>query len=205
MKVVVLVGFLLPTGAVEVLAEISLLIEQSHADERQSQVTGRLEVIAGQHSEAAGKDRQALGDAELSREVCDQQFVFSVVATVPIALSGNVKPQGLGHSGHVREKRIIGCGRFQRALIHRSQQENGVVARGFPKIAVDPAKQFDSGVIPTPTQVMGDFQKGREGWWQGGADLEGANRFHRELSRAYFLLLKPCPQSNRLEGMAAQR
>jgi hypothetical protein len=115
---------------------------------------------------------------------------FAVVAAVPIALSRDVKLEGLSHAGHVREKRIIGCGRFQSALIHPSQQEDGVVARGFPKIAVEPAKQLDGSVIPTPPQIMGDLQERGEGWRQGGEDLEGTNRFHRELSRACFLPLK---------------
>ena len=56
-KVVVLVGFLLPAGGVEVLAEIALLVEQPDADQRHAQVAGGLQVIAGQHAQAAGENR----------------------------------------------------------------------------------------------------------------------------------------------------
>ena len=41
------------------------------AIERHAEVGGRLEVVAGEHAEAAGVVRQHLGDAELHREVAD--------------------------------------------------------------------------------------------------------------------------------------
>ena len=40
-------------------------VEQPDADQRQAQVAGRLQVVAGQHAQAAGVDRQALGQPEL--------------------------------------------------------------------------------------------------------------------------------------------
>src|SRR4029077_19126402 len=46
--------FLLPAGAVEALAEISLAVEQADTDERNAKVGGALDVIARQHAESAG-------------------------------------------------------------------------------------------------------------------------------------------------------
>ena len=60
---------LLPAADVEPLAEIALPVEQSDADERNVQVRRALDVIAGEHAEAAGIDRHRLVQAELGREI----------------------------------------------------------------------------------------------------------------------------------------
>ena len=70
-EVVFRIAFLLPAVDVEVLAEVALAVHQADADERQAEVAGALEMIAGQDAEAAGIDRHALVDAELGREVGD--------------------------------------------------------------------------------------------------------------------------------------
>jgi hypothetical protein len=57
---------------VEHLAEVAFVVEQADGDDRHAEVAGRLQVIAGQHAEAAGVDRQHLGDAELHAEVGDR-------------------------------------------------------------------------------------------------------------------------------------
>ena len=72
-------------SAVELLAEVAVAVEEADADERHAEVAGRLEVVAGQHAEAARVLRERLGDAELGGEVGDD------------ALDGVVR--GLGRSG----------------------------------------------------------------------------------------------------------
>ena len=62
-------ALLLPAVGVEALAEVALGVEQPDADERHAEVGRRLQVVAGQHAEAAGVLRQGLGDAELGGEV----------------------------------------------------------------------------------------------------------------------------------------
>ena len=64
-------ALLLPAVGVELLAEVALAVEEPDADERHAELAGRLEVVAGQHAEAARVLRQGLGDAELGREVGD--------------------------------------------------------------------------------------------------------------------------------------
>ena len=49
-----------------------MAVEEADAHERHAEVAGRLEVVAGQHAEAAGVLRQRLGDAELGGEVGDR-------------------------------------------------------------------------------------------------------------------------------------
>ena len=65
-------ALLLPAAGVEALAEVALRVQQADADERNAEVRGGLEVIAGEHAEAAGVLGQCLADAELRREVGDR-------------------------------------------------------------------------------------------------------------------------------------
>jgi hypothetical protein len=50
------------------LAEVALLVEHADTHDRQSQITGGLEVIPGQTAETAGVDRQSLVEAEFHAE-----------------------------------------------------------------------------------------------------------------------------------------
>ncbi len=51
--------------------EVALRIHEADADERHAEIAGFLAVIAGQHAEAAGVDRQRLVQRELRGEVRD--------------------------------------------------------------------------------------------------------------------------------------
>ena len=59
-------------------------IEEADADQRQVQVTGRLQVVAGQDAEAPGVDGQRLRQPELEREVADHQWRPGVVERRPV-------------------------------------------------------------------------------------------------------------------------
>ena len=65
-------GLLLPAFGVEALAEVALGVEQADPHEWHAEVGGRLEVVAGEHPEAARVLRERLADAELGREVGDE-------------------------------------------------------------------------------------------------------------------------------------
>ena len=54
------VALLLPAVGRDALVEVALRIHEADADERQAQIAGFLAVVAGQHAEAAGVDRQRL-------------------------------------------------------------------------------------------------------------------------------------------------
>ena len=64
--------FVLPAVLVEALAEVALAVEEADADERDAEVGGALDVVAGEDAEAAGVDRQRLVQAELGGEVGDR-------------------------------------------------------------------------------------------------------------------------------------
>ena len=64
-----LVAFLLPAVVRHPLVEVALRIHEADADERHAEIAGLLAVVAGQHAQAAGVDRQGLVQRELRREV----------------------------------------------------------------------------------------------------------------------------------------
>ena len=66
------VALLLPTVDRQLLAEVTVAVEQADADERNAEIRCGLEMVAGEHAEAARVLRQRLGDAELGREVRDR-------------------------------------------------------------------------------------------------------------------------------------
>ena len=67
------VALLLPAVARQRLPEVAVPVEQADADQRDAEVAGGLEVVAGQDAEAAGVLRQHRGDAELRGEVGDRR------------------------------------------------------------------------------------------------------------------------------------
>ena len=76
-EVVLRVDVLLAAVGVDRLAEVAVAVEQADGDERQPEVAGALQVVAGEHAEAAGVERQRLVDAELHREVRDRTAVVA--------------------------------------------------------------------------------------------------------------------------------
>ena len=47
----------LPALVVELLAEVAVVVEEPDGDEREAEVVGGLQVVAGEHAEAAGVQR----------------------------------------------------------------------------------------------------------------------------------------------------
>ncbi len=155
LKVVVLIRFLLPAGGVKVLAKVALLIKQPDAHQGHAQVAGGLQMIAGQHAQAPGENRQAFGDAEFGRKVGNQQaLVLPAGAPVPARFAGQIRSQRDLRVVQIGEKGLIAGGGFQLRLADQPQHPHRVVAGGFPEIAIQPAEQLDGVVIPAPPQIV---------------------------------------------------
>jgi hypothetical protein len=163
-EVVFLERFLLPAGAVQILAEIAFLIEQTYSDERKAQIAGGFEVIAGKDAEASRKNGQTFGDAEFQREIGDEEIlVYGVFALIPGTLRGEVRVEAFGDALQVREEGIIAGGGFQHGLLDAAQHADGIASGGFPEVAIEAAKEIDGGVVPAPTEIVGDLQKRFQG------------------------------------------
>ena len=85
-QVVVGVVVLLVAVRIDRLAEIALPIEQSDTQKGQGHVAGRLHVVAGEHTKAAGVDAERLVDPVLGAEIGDRALeLVPVLALEPVA------------------------------------------------------------------------------------------------------------------------
>ena len=81
---------------VDALAEVAAAVEEPDADERHTELGGRLQVVSGEHAEPAGVDREPLVEPELHAEVRDAERLVSATGALPPAH---------GVCGRVRHKR----------------------------------------------------------------------------------------------------
>ena len=122
MEIVVFVRLLLPARLVEILPEIALLIEQADTDQGNPEVARGLQVVPRQHAESARKDGQALGKAELCREIGDERL-FRHSATLllePGDLTLKIRLQVRGHAIQVSQERVVAGGAFELFLLDSS-------------------------------------------------------------------------------------
>ena len=82
-KIILRVAFHLPAVDVECLAKIALSVEQSHADEGKPQITGGLEVIAGENAQPARVNAQSLAQAKFCGKISDLEGAVCVVFLEP--------------------------------------------------------------------------------------------------------------------------
>jgi len=178
-EVIFCASFLLPAGGIEILAKIAFLIEKADTDERKPEVAGGLEMIARENAESPSKNGKAFGDAEFEREVGDEEiFVLGVFALIPGTLAGKISVQAFRDALEVSKKGIVAGGGFKDGLIDAAQHANRIVAGGFPEVAIEPPEEIDGGVVPAPTEVVGDLQQGLQGVWQGGTNFECSDGLH---------------------------
>ncbi len=145
---------MLPALAVEPLAEVALAVKQADADQGNVQVRGALDVIAGQHAQAAGVDGDGFVQAELGREIRDrprpqnagvggapgavrlQVFALPPVVVIDAAVQHQLARAAL----HFRQR-------------HLAEQGQGIVIELPPAHRLQFAEQGDGIVIPAPPQI----------------------------------------------------
>jgi hypothetical protein len=175
------IELLLPPVRRQALPEVPLAVEESHSDERDPQVAGGLEVVAGQDPEAPRIDRQGLAHAELGREVSDRLDLLvapPAPALVPTRLLHVAAEVLLDRGEEAHEWAVLG--QLAEALLrHHAEQAHGVVSRRLPGGRVDPAEELDTLVVPGPAKVHGQAAKYRQTFGQRGPYGEASERFHR--------------------------
>src|SRR5208283_3754715 len=78
----------------------------------------------------------------------------------------------------IGDEEIVLGGGFEEGLINAAQHADRIVPASFPEVAIEPAKEVDGGVVPAPTEVVGDLQEGLQGFWQRGTNLKRGDGFH---------------------------
>ena len=127
------VGLLLPALAGQRLLEVAVPVHQPDAHQRDAEVAGRLQVVAGEDAETAGVLREDGGDAVLRGEVGDRaRRVGAGLAVVP-ALAGQVAVQVvLGHPQHLEEAGV-GAQLLEPGPADGAQEPDRVLPGGLPQ------------------------------------------------------------------------
>ena len=172
------VALLLPAVAVERLLEVAVAVEQADADERDAEVGGRLEVVAGEDAEPAGVLRQHRGDAELGREVRDRAGrVGAGLAGVPavlgeVALEVRVRGVEAGAEVGVVDQRV------EPLAADGAEEPDRVAGHVAPDLRVDAREHVLRRGVPRPAQVAGQDGQGSQRLGQDRADGESSERSH---------------------------
>ena len=163
-----LVDFLLPAFRRDALAEVALRIHEADADERHAEVAGFLAVIAGEHAEAAGVDRQRLVQRELRGEVRDRppvHVVEAAAATRCRARRARASSAPRSRRRRARETRDRRPRVLEHVRRHAPQHHHRVVRGLPPQRVVEPAEHLAAGVPASttdraPARASGDRSVG---------------------------------------------
>jgi hypothetical protein len=172
-------ALLLPAPRVERLAEVAVVVEEADRDERQADVVGRFEVVAGEHPESAGVLGQRGGHAELGGEVGHR-------LERPVLLLGpQLEPAGLveralelvgDRCGQRGEGAVLGEG--VEVLLGFDGQHAGRVAHDLPVLTIHATEQVLGPFVVDPPQVHGHLAERLERFGQVGHDGERLHGLH---------------------------
>ena len=153
----------LPALGVEDLPEVPLAVEEADAGQRHAEVARRLQVVSGEHAEAAGVDRQDLRQPELGREVGD---AFSLRDELPGAGVPGLGQVLLGQPADLGEQLcLVGrvLGGPPEALGRDLPEELDRVAAGpFPGLRVQKLEERADVGPPRPPQIVGEGEERKE-------------------------------------------
>ena len=157
--------------------EVAGPIEQADSDDRDTEVRGGLEVIAGENAETTGVLRKCGSDAVLRGEVGDRCGTIIRLALKP-RLAMQVGAQVIAGATYPVDVAGIG-GKFGQPLArHLAEKSHRVVADAIPQLRVDRAEDIARLRVPGPPQVVGELLERLELGGHDGADSESANRLH---------------------------
>ena len=147
-----LVALLLPAVVGHPLVEVALRVHEADADERHAQVARLLAVIAGQHAEAAGVDRQRLVQGELGREIGDGAAVHGVAVLAPPGLDGpRTSSRRATAASYIRQEAQRRPRPVAAARRNLLQHLHRVVIGAAPERVVEAAEDFARASGPSST------------------------------------------------------
>src|SRR5258707_13961042 len=125
-------------------------------------------MVACQQAETAGKDRQALGQAELRRKIGDEWRLdgrLRVGAGKPRgAVIAQVRLEVLADALEMSQETRVLAGGVEQGLVDAAEQQHWIVAGRFPQITIQPAEQLDRRMVPATPQIVGELaQRGERG------------------------------------------
>ncbi len=144
----------LPSGLVKPLQKISLPVKQADPDQRNIQVGCALDVVAGQHAQAAGVNRQRFVQSEFGGKISDRprpqharigRAPGAVRVQILLLAAVDIVDAAVQHQ-------------FRRAPLdlsqrHLAEQGDGILIELPPAGRIQIAKQADAVVVPAPPDV----------------------------------------------------
>ena len=157
MEVVAGIAFELPAVLGQLLFEIALAVNQADTNQRNAEIRGRFEMVAGQYTQAARIDWQRLMNAEFGRKIRDH-FVLAARKTflVPGA-TVQINVKRVDDALQLRHVGIVVGHLLQAVLADLPQHGDRVVVDALPQLDVQPAKKLARRVVPRPPEVVGEL------------------------------------------------
>ena len=153
-----LVALFLPAFRRDVLVEVALRVHEADADERHAEIARFLAVIAGEHAEAAGVNRQRLVQRELGGEVRDRVAAELRVAVRPPGVPRDARVVERGDRPVVhRQELTVDRRLFQLVVWNQPQHADRVVRRRTPQAVVEAAEHFARLRVPAPPEIDGEL------------------------------------------------
>ena len=145
---------LLPSSLVEALQEVALAVEQPDADQRNVEVGGALDVVSGEHAEAARVDRQRLMQAELGGEVADwPRAQHASVRGAPGAVGVEVLALAAVTGVDAAVQDEFGGAALQLFERDLAEQRDWVLVELAPAGGIKIAEEGDTVLVPAPPEV----------------------------------------------------
>ena len=146
---------------VDDLAEIAVLVQQAHSHQRDVQVTGGFQVVAGKDAQTAGVDGQAFAQAvfcgKIGQRLLRGQGAEALRRLGHVGIEGRhglvVQPQVTLLVGH--DDQPCPGGFFQRG--------DGVVVAAFPLLFIEGREQVMTFGVPAPPEVVGQLAQAADG------------------------------------------
>ena len=149
------VRLLLPPVRRDILMNVALGIHEADGDERHAQVAGLLAVIAREHAETPGVNRQRLVQRELRREVRDRPPVqLGALALAPRVVRRPRRVETRDRVVVVRQPFPVGHGALERLGRHELEHPHRVVRRLPPERIVEVAEDAARVGVPAPPEVL---------------------------------------------------
>ena len=159
--IVIRVEGLLRSVLVDHLAKIALLVEQSHADHRHTQIAGGFELIAGHIAKPARVDGQSFAQHEFHAEIRGAgQRSLRMILLKPRRRFRRL-PAGFDQAIYVLPENGIGQHALDPVARDRLQDHPGVM-RDLPQFGIKLPPHFVGGMIPRPAHIQGEFRQGIE-------------------------------------------
>ena len=183
-----LVALFLPAVGGDVLMEVALRIHEPDADERHAEVARFLAVIAGEHAEAAGVDRQRLVQRELGGEVGDRLPRELRKAARPPRVARAARRRRARRSRGRRARRNAGSAAAASSLVARDepQHPHRVVRGRPPERVVEAPEHLARFGVPAPPQVDGELFEAGDAFGKGRQVRVSVHWSHAPTSAANF-------------------